>query len=336
MTTQVTITKAKTSFNPPFTPEQSFSQRQLRITITLAPNGQNGQPSTFADGSDTVTLEGFRTSVRVTWAGTLVSYADIKIFGLTQDMMNRLSALGFFWNQTQKNFVTVAASNASGGYTTVFGGTILTALPIYSGSPNVMFSMTCQTGYIDAVLPASASSFPQPTSVATIMSGLAALCSPALTFENNNVNVTLPPTYLSGTARQQIATVARHANIDVDIVDGGTKLAIWPKGGSRTSLQGQDIPLISSTTGMIGYPSLQTNGFMVIEALYNPLIIFKSIIQVQSEVVPQANATWVVHKVDFALDALVPGGQWKQTLACYKPVIVNGSFAPNNSAPPPP
>ena len=111
--------------------------------------------------------------------------------------------------------------------------------------------------------------------------------------------------------------IAEHANINAEIVDGGTKLAIWPKGGSRTSQQGNNIPLISATTGMIRSPSFAPNGYLVVKTLYNPQISFGSVVQVQSDTITQANKSWVVQKLDLSLDSLTPKGKWEAICFCY-------------------
>ena len=157
-----------------------------------------------------------------------------------------------------------------------------------------------------------ASSFPQSTDVATIMAGFAAQIP--LGFENNGVTVQMPPSYFPGTLMQQIARCARAAHINWQIIDNA-KLAIWPIGGSRTSVT--SVPLVSADTGMIGYPSLSPNGYMIVRKVFDPQIAFGAEIQVQSSRVPTANRNWVVQKMDLELDSLIPKGQWKQIMYCY-------------------
>ena len=55
---------------PGFRSRRSYVQRQLEVTVQLAASQATGQPITFAGtaGSDTVTLSGFRTRVRIEWA----------------------------------------------------------------------------------------------------------------------------------------------------------------------------------------------------------------------------------------------------------------------------
>ena len=309
-----TVASAAALPQPDFQPQSSFQQRLLQLAITLAPNQGTGQPVQFAGtNSNTVTLEGFRTSVRIENSGapSKVS-ARVLIYGLNDSMIQQLSVLGIMFNSIQKNSITIGAGNPNSGFSSVFGGTIWAAMADYNQAPLVPFVIEAQSGYINKVVPVPASSFPQPTDVATIMAGFAAQIP--VGFENNGVTVQIPPSYFPGTLAQQIDKCARTANIEYSLIIN-RMLSIWPKGGSRTSLT--SIPLVSKDTGMIGYPTLSPNSYMVIKSLFNPQIAFGGQIQVVSTRVPQANRNWVVYKMDLELDSLIVKGQWRQIMYCY-------------------
>lgn len=301
---------------PAFQGKPSFVQRLIEVTVTLAPNQQTAQPIKFAGtGSDTVTLAGFRTSVRVENSGAPAgSRASVKIFGLGKSLMDQLSTLGIIFNSIQRNSISISAGDAASGLNPIFAGTIAVAFPNYNSSPNVPFIFECQTGLINAVVPIPASSFPGSTDVATIMSGFARQMN--LGFENNGVTAQLPPSYFPGTLMDQLRRCARSANINAEIVDGGTKLAIWPIGGSRTSLSGVAVPLLSKSTGMKGYPTFSPNGYIIVESLFNPQLAFGGTFRVES-IIPQANRTWVAQKMDLDLESLTPKGGWKSTIYGY-------------------
>lgn len=311
--------------------QQSFVQRTLEFAITLAPDQKTNQPIKFA-GTDqnTVSLSGHRASVRIQNSGAPAgSHASIRIYGLTESLMNQLATLGIVFNSIQKNAVAISAGDAVNGLTPVFAGTINYAYPNYNEAPIVPMVLECQTGLINQVLPVAASSFPKSTDVGTILSGMARQMN--VGFENNGVSVQMPPSYFRGDLMTQIKAVAQYAHINAELVDGGAKLAIWPIGGSRTSLAGQSIPLISAKTGMIGYPTFAPNGYMIVRSLFIPQVSFGGTIRVESRI-PQANRTWVVQKLDLALDSLVPKGQWMMTLHCY-PLGFAAPPPPSGSAP---
>lgn len=299
----------------PASGQSSFTQKILEITVTLSANQKTNQPIKFAGtDSNTATFSGFRTSVRIENSGAPAgSRASIRIWGMSQSVMNQLSTLGQMFNSIQKNTVTVSAGDTVSGVSPVFSGTVNFAYPAYNEAPIVPLIMECQTGLINGVLPVAASSYPQPTDVATIMASIATQMN--VSFENNGVTVQLPPSYFSGSLLTQMREVAEHAHINAELV-AGPKLAIWPIGGSRTSLQGQNLPLISKETGMIGYPSFAPNAYMIVRTIFNRQIAFGGAAQVQS-IIPQSNRTWTVQRLDHALDSLFPKGKWESTCYCY-------------------
>jgi hypothetical protein len=306
---------------PPFQGRQSFVQRLIECTVTLTPDQKTGQPNKFTGtDSDTITLSGFRTSARIENSGGVNNTATVSIYGMAPSLMNQLSTLGMIFNMVQKNNMTISAGDEQSGMSPVFSGTIANAFGDYNSAPNVPMRFECSTGLISGILPVPVSSFPQTTDVATIIAGMAAQDKKG--FENNGVTVQLPPSYFHGTIREQIKDVAKHAHINVDLLhgSGGQEVwAIWPMGGSRTSLlgKGQNVPLVSKETGMIGSPSFGPNGFAIVKNLFNPQIAFGGVVHITSTAIPQANRDWVVNRMSMAFDSLVPKGRWDQTLVCY-------------------
>ncbi len=303
----------------PFQGQPSFQQRVIETTVTLAADQKTGAPKTFTEtGADTVTFAGFRTLVRIENSGGVNSHASVTIFGLAPSTMNQLSTLGMIFDLVQKNTITISAGTADGGLSPVFTGTIAMAYGNYSQQPGASMHFDCQVGLINAVVPIPALSLPGSSDVATVMAGLARQIPAG--FENNGITAQLPPSYYPGSVRDQIRAVAEHAHINAEILPGSggqQVLAIWPMGGSRTSLEGKSIPLISKRTGMIQAPSFGPNGFAIVRNLFNPQIAFGGVVHITSDVTPQLNRDWVVQRMSLALDAYVPKGKWEQTLVCY-------------------
>lgn len=295
---------------------QSFTQKLIEIDVQLGPDPETNQPRKFDNGSNTITLSGSRASVRIQSSGTPKgSVAQVSVFGLTPNLMNQLSTLGLAFQLVPQNTLVIRAGDAISGLATVFIGTIRSASADFNQAPDVAFNFDCLAGLVNAVAPFKASSFPQPTDVGTIMSGLAQQLS--LGFENNGVKVTLPPSYFAGSARDQVFKVARDAGIQVDPdaigAAGSLVLAIWPKGGSRNT----SVPLVSPTTGMIGYPSYTAYGILV-KTIFNPQIGFGGQIKVESSL-PKATGNWVILRLDHALDSMMPGGLWESSMWCFNP-----------------
>ncbi len=293
----------------------SFARRLVEISIKLANDTKTNQPVKFSQtGGDTASISDKRISVRIQNSGAPAgSTASLDVFGLDESLMNQLSTLGMVFNMVPKNTITIQAGDEQNGLSTVFVGTIMSGYADYNQAPNVPFHIEANSILADAVAPANASSFTGSTSVADIMGGFAKLMG--LTFENNGVDTRLSNPYFAGNIRTQMRSCAEHANINAEIVDGN-KLAIWPKGGSRT---GGDIPLISPGTGMILYPAFTQQGIMI-RTLFDPKISFGGLIKVQSRVKAVNDVgQWAVNQLNLALDCQVPKGKWEAIIAAYNP-----------------
>lgn len=291
----------------------SFAKRRIDVAVKLANDSKTNQPTNFSEsGTDTVTISGSRTSVRIQNSGAPAgSTASVDIYGMTPSLMNQLSTLGLVFNIVPRNTLTISAGDEETGMATVFSGTIVSGYGDFNAAPDVPFHFECNSGLADAVAPAVASSFRGSTDVATIMSGFARQMN--LGFENSGVKAQLADPYFAGNVLTQMRACADHANINAEIING-TTLAIWPKGGSRT---GGAVPLISKETGMVGYPAYTQQG-IIVKTLFNPQIAFGGMVQVESSL-EKASGKWAVQKLDLALDSLVPRGQWLSTIYGYNP-----------------
>jgi len=315
----------------------TLPQRLITVTVQLAANTQTNQPNTFAEsGTNTVTLSGSRTSVRVENSGAPADgRAQVKIWGMTPSLMNQLSTLGLVFNLVPKNTLTISAGQLVNGVlqmATVFTGTIWAAYGDYQAQPDVPFIFECLSGVADAVISAPPSSFQGSADVATMMSGFARQMN--LGFENNGVSAKLTNAYFSGGAKIQAQKCAEAAGISWGIVDGST-LSIWPKGGNRNT---PNVPVISPSSGMVTYPAFTQQG-IIVKTVFNPLIAFGGLIQVESSLLSgiaaaqpmQTNlqtpsspsstfpSQWAVNKLDLALDSLLPKGQWLSTIYAFNP-----------------
>jgi hypothetical protein len=303
----------------------SFVEREISIAVKLASNTQGNQPNKFAEsGTDTVTLTGSRTSVRVQNAGAPAdNRAQVRIWGMAPSLMNQLTTLGLVFNLVPKNTLTISAGDKGSSLSAIFTGTIYAAYGDYTAQPDVPFIFECLSGVADAVAPAPVTSFNGAADVATIMSGLARQLN--LGFENNNVSASLHNAYFSGSLWSQAQTVAEHANINWGVFNGNL-LSIWPKGGNRNT---PSVPEISVDTGMIGYPAYTQQG-IIVQTLFNPQIAFGGLVKVTSDLQP-ATGQWSVNKLDLSLDSLLPKGDWKSTVFGYNPKYAKAILPPPSS-----
>jgi hypothetical protein len=160
--------------------------------------------------------------------------------------------------------------------------------------------INANAGLFESIKPVPPSSYPGAVDAAVVMSTLARKAGYA--FENNGVSVMLSTPYLQGSLWDQMARCADAANINWTI-DLGT-LAIWPKGGSRAG----SMPVISSKTGMVGYPTNWGYGIGVRTSFSSQLQIGKSC-EVQS-ILPFANGKFTMFDIEHDLESETPNGSW--------------------------
>lgn len=311
----------------------SWTLKKIDITITLG-EGTFGQT-----GFNTVKLSGLRTIVTLNKSGApSQDHAFVRIYGVQDSVMNAVSTLGIplqMWRMN--NAMLIEAGDTINGMAVIYSGYLRTAFQDLAEAPETSLNLEGWGGGGQAIFPVPPLSFPGQFDVATAMQGLAA--RQGWSFENNGVQVQLPTSYYPGTALKQIHDIARDANIEA-YPDTGTNpitLALWPKYGTRAG----QIPLISTTSGLIGYPRFQSNG-MSFRMLFNPNLKIGGQIKMQSSIgVPARtitsneattfrlppgtqtaggpNGLWtVISPLTYNLAAQLPNGPWECDVHCAR------------------
>lgn len=284
----------------------AFTKKLLRFTFDLA-----GDQTFDNTGANRLTISGLRASVTIEQAGSAaLGKAEITIYGMTLSQMNRLSTLGQKVSFVRKNVVTVEAGDAN-GMAQVYQGNILQGWADFTAMPQAAFRIAVSSSILAQVQPIPPTTVNGPADVATIMAGLANQGN--FHFENNGVTATLYYPYFPGTVKEQIKRCADHAGITWTIDEKTGTLAIWPKGSAR----GSQTQIVSSDTGMIGFPVFNSLGVQI-RSLYNPSLTFGQRIQVQSKLTA-ANQEWIISSLTHSLDAATPGGQWHTNLIATWP-----------------
>lgn len=275
------------------------NKKRLRTVITLATGN-------FGNAQDNVVvLEGYRTSVEATIAGEKqMGAARIRIFGVTQQIMDACTVLQF-QNINSRLSVNVKVYAIDGEQDTlVFNGFVVMAWGDYSAIPDVCLNIQAQSALVAAQKSARPKSYKGAADVASIFGVLAR--EGGYILENNGVQKSLYDVYLSSSLLEQIRDLAKQANIDFGIED--SVLWISPKNAGR----GGFIPLISASTGLMGYPIFNGVG-VVFKTLYNPAIRAGGKIQLETDI-NRANGTWVVASIGHNLSSEMPNGPWQTTV----------------------
>jgi hypothetical protein len=292
MTTKTNITPATTG----------FTKKLLTLTIALG-TGELGETV-----GETVTLSGLRMSAdMVNSIGDGMGTLQLRVFGLKEDVMNRLTSVGVI-NTAFKlaNTVRLDAGDEENGMQWIFQGMVYDAWADYDSAPDVSFNILAHAGMQALLKPVSAISFKGSADVAEIMAGLAKTMG--LAFEDNGVKVKLSNPYFSGTALMQVRSCAQAADIwhKVEL----NTLVIWPKDAARAGA----VPLISPATGMVGYPSLSSKR-MAVRMMFNSAVRLGGDVQVESSMT-RASGKFNVYDISHSLSSETPGGPWFTTVTC--------------------
>ncbi|MDL2169772.1 hypothetical protein [Asaia sp. HumB] len=311
---------------------RSFTQKKIRVTFTVASRGL-GNGST----SDEVTLEGYRCQIEVLSAGLRVGQScNLRIYGVSLPIMNRLSMLAYPIDpvyldaiRTTYNTVRVEAGDDETGLATIYYGIISEAFADFSSIPEPAFQVYSQSvqGPNVAIVPAQ--TYKAGTSIAEIISNLAA--QSGYTFVNYGLNARLPADqYLHGTLDQQIGQLYKAFKFIHTIRNGEAtasdtapryQVTVWSR--NLQDIQAAVIPKISARTGLIGYPSYNSSG-IYFTTLFDRRLQFMAPIEVDSSYLPEAwvnnqsgqvapipvNGTWIPSLVAHELDAEIPNGRW--------------------------
>lgn len=280
----------------------SLQRRRLKFVFQLATGSFDrvGQP-------DTVEFEDFRAVVEIQLQGGMTfPTSRATIFGISRDVMDRLTAINFLNLEFMRNSMRIDAMDDYGQWVTVFFGEIFSAQPDYNSMPQVPFVVEAQSGLLGILAPKNPATYPGSRKVSEIMDVLAK--EMGLRLENNQVESVLVDQTLAGTTADKIRRVAEAANIDYWIAPEEGILAIAPKNFPRKS----EPILFSKETGMIGYPKKMRTGIEV-NAIFNPSLRNGCKIKVESDV-PSCNGEWYALNQTILLSSELPGGQWQTTI----------------------
>lgn len=270
----------------------TFSPKSIRLTVTLDKGGQNNQ----------YTLEGFATHCSITKQGGIdFAKATVEVYGLSLDTMAQLTMLAFRPLGRRWNLLQIEAGEG-GEMAVVFQGEVTSAFADLNGASPVM-KMEAQTGAYPILKPEPQIAVSGQQGAADIVSMLAQ--KTGKTFRNDGVEATLSDCVITGDPVTKMRTIADMVGADLLIDDD--EVVLLPRGKKRET---GGIPLVSASTGMIGYPTFSAQGIQV-ESYFRPDIKIGAAVKVES-IVPSASGVWKIISLTHELVANSPGtGAWR-------------------------
>ena len=250
----------------------------------------------FADqNGKIVDMTGYRCQALISNPGGYEAYAslELRVFGMSLDLMNEYSSVGFNLIADKKLAITVMAGDEGGAIAQVFKGSVIRSR-IEISQPEAVFAVSAVAGYYDKATSAAANSYQGAQNAEDIIKSLAQ--SIGYEFINkNNAHSVLQNQYLYGSAIDQINSISRACNLPVVIEND--QVIIFPNNGTRDDI----VIELSPETGLVGYPKAWEAG-LDITAEFNPLIANGRMVKLTSQI-PIYNGSWPIQSVEHALSS---------------------------------
>lgn len=277
---------------------ESYSEKEICVTVLLDEN----------KGTVEKVFKGFPCDVNIQKTGAPEKpKASVTLKGLSLDTMSAMTQLAFDSQSKRKNSIKIEAGEKGRTLSSVFQGEITSAWADFNSAPDVEFQIEAVSGSYPNLIPQS------PITVKgqqKAEDAIKALCDEiGYSFENSGVTGSISNCILSGSPVQKMQWIAETVGANLIIDD--KSVALVPKNGTRAAKG--SIPLISSETGMIGYPTFDDKGIKV-SAFFRPDLVIGAVVQVES-IVPRASGKWKITALAHELSAGDPNGKnWATTI----------------------
>lgn len=286
---------------------QTFTEKQLRFTFTLGTNAK------FQGNNNTLQITGLRATADIMFPGPpSFPTATVRIYGMKPSDMTALTGLTFQVLTYKRNSIMIEA-NSGNGWTTVFEGQMVTAVPDFASLPDVALQITAQTLGFDLLNPATPTSFPRATSFEQVLKTIVLKMSKDL--DNGGVSGSFSgSTYFAGTPADQLRIAAQKAGV-VYYTDKPGIVEIGLPGAPR------NVPkwVLTPQSGLVGYPTLNSVNLIGVVAVFNPALRFGAPLQIKGSEQLAANGDWVIYDCAHSLSSLYPDAPWFTNMTAQPP-----------------
>lgn len=272
----------------------TYSLKAIDVSITLDVDGAGNQYD----------FQGFATNVSIAKTGGVdFAQAQVEIYGLSIDTMGKLTTLAFRPLNRRWNLIRISAGEQGRTLSTIFQGAITVAYADLNGSRPVL-KIEAKTAAYPILDPTPQVSVNGTQTAEQLVQTFAS--ESGFTFKNEGVQATLSDCVITGDPVTKMRAVA--SAVGADLILDDDKAVLLPQGAVRTSDGG--IPVISSETGMIGYPTFSNTGVQV-STFFRPDLLIASAVRVES-IVPNATGVWKITQLTHELSAYNPSSTtWK-------------------------
>ena len=285
----------------------SFVLRQINLTFS-----QNGEIKASFEGLKCIAI------INNPGGNNAFAQLQLRVYGMTLNQMNELSAGGASNIKFQKIDITILAGDIGGTIGQIFFGGLLSSYIDFSSAPDVAFVCSARAGIFQQASPSASNSWEGSQNAEDLIKSLAEIIK--FGFSNNGAHAIVQNQYAYGSIFDQITRIANAASIPFSIENN--TVSIWQNGSTKNN----SIIYLDKESGLVGYPSYYQTGFIV-KSIYNPNISNGCTISLSS-IIPKANGKFPIMATTHELSTMTPDGPWFTT-AKLAPV---GTFdVPKNS-----
>lgn len=275
----------------------TFTLKQLRFTFTLG----DASAAKFQGNNNTLVLTGLRATAEISYPGPpTFPFANVRILGMLQSDMAALTGLTQGVLSYNNNSMLIEA-NSGAGWSTVFAGQLVTVVPDYVSAPAVALTIFAQTLGYELLNPATPTSYAVAADIATVIGTIAAKCGRVLV----NVGVTgsfAGPVYFANTPAEQLKTACAKAGIAYYNDQPGVIEIGLPAVPRK-----RPVTVLSPSSGLLGYPTLNSVNLIGGVAVFNPALQYGAPIEIKDSDQKSANGKWVIYDIVHRLASEFPG-----------------------------
>lgn len=283
-----------------------FSEKKLKVEITLYEYSLNRLKERVIDFSTGKTLifDNYAINCKIKKVPSTCGYtASIDIFGVSQESIGQITTIAWIDGEIRPRQIRIYADDGN-GYSLLFEGGIMEAIPNYSKVPEVSIHIESSMLVYPNLELVPPISLERGTSISTFCISMVTpygmTCIPS---------VELSKPWLGGTKifaqkslGERLEELSKIANLDYFFTTSGIRIV--PAGGdTRRTFE-------FTPDSFVGYPSFENFGIIIqLDTLDDINCGDKMIIS--GSIVAPANASWVVNAIEYNLQARKPNGVWQ-------------------------
>jgi hypothetical protein len=293
-----------------------FSEKRITIEIALGAGGfrnaigSEGFAVGYGPTINGIQIAGNACTVNISKLGmNSKNNAEVTIYGLSQKDIDKLTFLAFGPREAVKNTIKIYAGDEN-SQPLAFSGDIFPggAYGVYANNEPALH-INAITNYLDSITPAQPTSIEGPMSGVDMVKNLVEQQLDGASFINSLLpqSPTLTDAFFDGSVIKQMQDMSEAAGLEL-VIDDNVVILLEP-GMPRGDA---NMTVISSETGLIGYPAFSQVG-VNFQCIYDPSLVFAGLVKLESKL-PKANGVWRINSVSHSLSYGIPGGPWESSI----------------------